>query len=207
MDELLAGLRAQGITDQAIHDMMGADVVWGQVVRGRFARRIDPGEAEIDAEIAILQQRADVSYRIGEIGLPMTGNGRTQADTLALGNRISNELNQGGDFSSAVRRHSRSPSAKKGGELGWVEGARLPPEIALALASLEPGQVTAPLQVSGGYSILKLLDTRAEASQALDPNDTEVRDRISRRLRNERTQQLAEGLLQELRRDALIEIR
>ena len=59
----------------------------------------------------------------------------------------------------------------------------------------------------GGISILKVLETKTDAASAIDPADQDLRDKVRRNLSSERTSRLAEGLLQELRRDALIEIR
>jgi peptidyl-prolyl cis-trans isomerase SurA len=206
-DELRATLSAQGVTEQALRDLVAADVVWRDMVRARFAHRIEPGEAEINGEIALMGQRAGVSYHIAEIGLPLTDAGRSEAETLALANQLADSLSQGGDFDKAVRTYSRAPSAARGGDVGWVPGDRIPPEISAALAALQPGQVTRPVQVSGGYSILKLIETRSEGAQAVNAQDPELRDRVRRGLINQQTARLAEGLLQELRRDALIELR
>lgn len=207
VDELRATLSAKGVTEQALSDLVAADVIWREMVRARFARRIEPGEAEIDGEIALMGQRAGVSYRIAEVGLPMNDAGRTEAETLALANRLADSLTQGGDFEKAVRTYSRAPSAARGGDVGWVPGDRIPPEINAALAALQPGQVTRPIEVSGGYSILKLIETRSEGADAIDARDSELREKVRRGLINQQTARLAEGLLQELRRDALIELR
>jgi peptidyl-prolyl cis-trans isomerase SurA len=206
-DEFRVSMSAQGVTEQALTDLVSADIVWRDLVRGRFARRVEPGEAEIDGEIALFEQRAGVAYRIAEIGLPLTDAGRSEAETLALAERLSQSLNDGGDFDEAVRTYSRSPSAARGGEVGWVPATRLPPEIAGALASLQPGQVTRPVPVSGGYSLLKLIEQRSDESQRVDAASPELRERVRKRLVTQQTARLAEGLLQELRRDALIELR
>jgi peptidyl-prolyl cis-trans isomerase SurA len=117
-DEFRVSMSAQGVTEQALTDLVSADIVWRDLVRGRFARRVEPGEAEIDGEIALFEQRAGVAYRIAEIGLPLTDAGRSEAETLALAERLSQSLNDGGDFDEAVRTYSRSPSAARGGEVG-----------------------------------------------------------------------------------------
>ena len=83
----------------------------------------------------------------------------------------------------------------------------MPPELARLLSEISPGQVARPFQVAGGVSILKLIDKRIDAADVLDTNDPELRGRLRSRLANQRTARLAEGLLQELRRDAHIEIR
>ena len=206
-DEFRAAMSTQGVTDQALTDMISAEMVWRQLVRGLFAGRSRPGDAEIDAEIALVQQRAGISYRVAEIGLPTGDAGRSSAETRALAEKLYVSLSQGGDFAAAVRTHSRAPSAARGGEVGWVSTAQIPPNFVEILSELSPGQVGRPLTVSGGIMILKLIDKRTDAADTIDASDPELRDRVRNRLANQRTARLAEGLLQELRRDALIELR
>ena len=206
-DEFRAAMNKQGVTEQALNDLVSAEVVWRDVVRRRFSRRVDPGEAEIDAEIAVLQERAGVSYRVAEIGLPVGEEGRSEADTTALANRLYTELSQGGDFATAVRQYSRAPSAARGGDVGWISTLQMPPDLSATLSRLAPGQLSPPFPVAGGFSILKLMDKRIEAADELDASNPELRDRVRNRLSNQQRARLAEGLLQELHRDALIELR
>ena len=206
-DEFRTVMTTQGITELALNDMISAEVVWREVVRSRFARRVEPGEAEIDAEIALVQQRTGATYRIAEIGLPVGDEGRSAAETRALAEKLYASLSQGGDFAAAARTYSRAPSAARGGDVGWVSSARMPPDIAETLSGLAPGQVGRPFSVAGGVSIVKLIDKRVDAADTIDASDPELRDRMRDRLANQRTARLAEGLLQELRRDALIELK
>jgi parvulin-like peptidyl-prolyl isomerase len=81
----------------------------------------------------------------------------------------------------------------------------MPPELRQTLAQLEVGQVSPPLPVAGGLSILKLVDKRQTAgTPAAEPRS---REEVRNALITERSDRLAEGLLQEMRRDALIEVR
>ena len=106
-----------------------------------------------------------------------------------------------------MRTYSRAPSAPSGGQVGWVSTLQMPPDLAAILSELSPGQVGRPFEVAGGFTILKLLDKRVDDADAIDASDPALRDRIRKRLTNQRAARLAEGLLQELRRDALIELR
>lgn len=205
-DEFRALMNSRGVSTQALEDLVGAEMVWLQVVRARFANRIQPGEAEIDAELASAAQRNSVEFRIQEIGLPLDEPGRTAAQTRALSEQLYASLNAGGDFAQAVRRYSRSPSAANGGNVGWVSADRMPPDLLQALADLAPGDVSRPLPVSGGLSLIKLLERRTTAAGA-PSQDPATRESVRERLVNQRSSRLAEGLLQEMRRDALIELR
>ena len=206
-DEFRTAMSTQGVSEMALDDMVSAEAVWRQVVRGRFSRRVEPGEAEIDAEIALMQEREGISYRVAEIGLPVGENGRDEAATRALADKLYESLSQGGDFAAAVKSYSRAPSAAQGGDVGWVSNLQMPPDLATMLSELSPGQVGRPFSVAGGVSILKLIEKRIDATDAIDASDPELRDRMRNRLANQQTARLAEGLLQELRRDALIELR
>ena len=205
-----ARMAETGVSRQALEDMVGAQMVWRDVVRQRFMDRVEPSDAEIDAEIALADEGSGAgttAVALREIGLPLTDEGRSEAETRALAASLVARLRDGGGFAEAVRRYSRSPSAEEAGRVGWVDLASLPPEIAGALAGLDPGGITDPLRVEGGYSILQVVDRRAEAAGGIDAADPELRDRVRRGMVGDRLDRLSRGLLQGLRRDALIQIR
>lgn len=204
-NEFRTMMNAQGVTDQAIDDFAAAEIIWLQVVRARFADRVEPGEAEIDAELALLGQQGAFEYKIREIGLPSTGQNRTEEETQVLARQLYNSLNSGESFEEAVAQYSEAPSKERGGELGWISTQRMPPNLLNAMRNLQPGSVSTPLQVAGGLTLIKLDDKRATG--ATGEADPETRERVRRRLMNVQSARLAEGLLQEMRRDALIEVR
>ncbi|MEM7210851.1 MAG: peptidylprolyl isomerase [Pseudomonadota bacterium] len=203
--EFKALMNAQGVTDQAVEDIAAAEVIWIQVVRSRFADRVEPGEAEIEAELALLGQRGEFEYRIRELGLPLEGEGRSEAQTRALAEQLFNSLNDGGDFNEAVTRFSKAPSAARGGDVGWVTTQQMPPNLLNALQNMQIGEVSRPLDVAGGFSLIRLEEKRSTG--ATPQADPQLRERIRSRLINVQSARLADGLLQEMRRDALIEVR
>jgi len=203
--EFKALMSNQGVTTMALEDLAGAEGVWRQVIRARFANLVQPGEAEIEAELALVQKYGSAEYRMLEIGLPLVDDGRNETQTRALAERLATELNGGGDFAKAVAKYSRATSAQRGGDVGWVSTARMPPELARAVAALGIGAVSRPLDVPGGLSILKVVEKRSTG--AAGASDPQLREQIRRRLIIRKSARLAEGLLQEMRRDALIEIR
>ena len=206
-NEFKAVLSAQGVSEMAIEDLATAEIIWSQVVLARFASRVEPGEAEIDAELGLIERRSAFDFRIKEIGLPLTADGRTEAETRALAEQLYSALNQGGNFDEAVRRFSRAPSAAQGGDIGWVSTQRMPPELVRTLSELNVGEVSRPMSVPGGLSLLQLLEKRAAGAAGQVANNPEARERIREQLIQLKSNRLAEGLLQEMRRDALIEVR
>lgn len=204
-EALRAAAAKAGVSDLALRDLVAADAVWREVVRGRFLGRVEPSAGEVDAEIGLIGQGGGTTaYRLQEIGLPVR-QGR-EAETKALADRLYAELAAGGDFAAAVRQHSRAPTAAQDGNLGWVQGSQIPPGLAQSLDGLQPGQVTPPVRVPAGFSIVKLLE-RSEAGAGGTDVSPEARERVRAKMIDTRLGRLAEGLMQELRRDALIEIR
>jgi len=206
-EQFRAAMAEAGVSDQALADFVGPQVIWREVVQSRYRNRIEPGEAEIDAEIALLAAQQNQSFNLSEIALPFDADGRGEAETRALAARLYDDLLRGASFDQAVRAHSRSDTAGRGGDVGWVPASTLPPELVSALAALEPGEVTPPLRVQGGFAILRLDGRRQTDEATVDPQDPDLRERVRRQLVNQRIELLAQGLIQELRRDALIELR
>lgn len=203
VDALAARFRDAGITEQAVRDMIVSQIVWREVVQTRFAGRVEPAESDIDAEVALAGQ-GEMQFRLLEIGLPYTADGRTEAETRDLADRIYVELAAGGDFGAAVARYSRAPSAGRGGDVGWVPADAIPASMAARFASAEIGEVLPPRAVQGGVTILKLVDRQQGGAVVADAG---ARERVRNEMMVERMELLAQGYIQELRREALIEVR
>jgi peptidyl-prolyl cis-trans isomerase SurA len=111
--------------------------------------------------------RGTEEYRLGEIWLSATPENREQV--LANIGRIIEQLRQGGSFLGYARQYSESSTAAAGGDLGFVRLDMLPSELAVAARSMQPGQLVGPIENSGGYSILLLIDKKAVLTA--DPRD------------------------------------
>ncbi|HUF55265.1 MAG TPA: peptidylprolyl isomerase [Thermohalobaculum sp.] len=203
-EALRSRLERAGVTELAFEDLIAAEVVWLELVRGRYGPGAEPDAGELDSQLGQIAQAAPgTAYRLQEIGLPAEPG--AEADALAQAQALAAQLAQGADFTAAVRQYSQAPSAARDGEVGWVDADRLPPELAVVLATLEPGQVSGPIRVGPGYSIVRVLEVRQGAAPAAAA--PEVREQVRRQMMEQRMGQAAQTLMQELRRDALVERR
>jgi peptidyl-prolyl cis-trans isomerase SurA len=78
----------------------------------------------------------------------------------ANANQIIQGIRQGGSFVAYARQYSEASTAAVGGDLGWVRPEQLPEPIANVMRSMTPGQISAPIPVSGGISIIAVQDAR-----------------------------------------------
>lgn len=70
-------------------------------------------------------------------------------------------LQKGGDFAKLAEEYSQDPgSAKRGGELGWLQKGALVKEYEDVAFKLKKGEVSKPVKSPFGYHIIKVIDKR-----------------------------------------------
>ncbi len=107
------------------------------------------------------------------------------------------EIDGGKDFAEVAKENSSDGSAATGGELGWFGAGQMVPEFETAVAALEVGQVSDPVQSQFGWHVIKLNEKRETTPPPLD----QARPEIENQLR----QAALEAKLVELRAAAAIE--
>lgn len=118
----------------------------------------------------------------------------TEAEALD----VKAQLDAGGDFAAIAKEKSTDPgSGPQGGALGWFGAGQMVPEFETAVAALEPGAVSAPVQTQFGWHVIRLDEARDTAPPPL----AQVRPDIENALR----QQKLEAKLEGLRAEAQIE--
>lgn len=196
-------LSARGIDPQTMDDFVQAGLMWREVLGTRFRERALPSDADLDVALELAAATPREVLQLAEIALSFEERG--EAETLALAQRLSDELSRGADFGAAVRRYSRSATVAQGGVLPPVAALELPPAIRSEVLVLSPGEVTRPIPIAGGVAILRLISVRQQPPQAAAaPDDDAAREALRQRLFAERIDGFGQGYLQELLRDALI---
>ena len=108
---------------------------------------------------------------------------------------IQTKLNAGVDFAVLAKDYSEDfGSADSGGDLGYTSGDTFPEAFEVALAGLEIGQVSEPVNTGAGTHFIKLLDIQQQTYEL-----SEQRSRIERELIKESTSNLLVEKLQNLK--------
>lgn len=100
------------------------------------------------------------------------------------------KLAAGADFSDLAKEKSTGPSGSNGGGLGWFGVGMMVPAFEEAVAALEIGNISAPVQTQFGWHVIKLNDSRLLDAPSLD----DVREDLTEELE----QQAVEKTLAEL---------
>lgn len=108
-----------------------------------------------------------------------------------------------GDFAALARTQSQDQqSAPNGGDVGTMPLAQMLPEVRETVSKMQPGQVSEPVQSSGGFHIVKLLDTQAGRAATLD----EIKPRLQQAMRQRRQQELAQSYMAKLAKPEAVNI-
>ncbi|HMQ12131.1 MAG TPA: peptidylprolyl isomerase, partial [Candidatus Competibacter phosphatis] len=117
--------------------------------------------------------------------------------------QLRQRIQSGEDFAVVARANSEdTPSAERGGDLGWVTPGMLVPQFEQAMNELQPGEISAPFKTPFGWHIVQVQERRQ------GPASTETeRARVREALLRRRADEEWELTLRRLREEAYVEIR
>jgi peptidyl-prolyl cis-trans isomerase SurA len=155
--ELAAYLRENGSSIGSIRRQIEGEIAWQRLQRQKI--EVSVGDDEVKAVIDRLNASKGVQeFRVGEIYLEATP--ANQAQVAQQAQQIVAALRQGASFAGYARQYGQSSAAAVGGDLGWVRPEQLPEPIAQTLVQMQPGQLSQPIPVAGGVSIIAVQDAR-----------------------------------------------
>ena len=166
---LISTTQRAGVDRETLNEFIRTAVLWRDLVNIRFRSRATPNEADIENVLNFAASSTQESVFIREIAIPFAERGTQGARNLA--NQIIRDVRNGANFAEFARRFSRTPTASKGGALGWTPANRLPPGLAGQVLSLSRGEVSAPIEVPAGIILIQLADIR-EISAEENPDVT-----------------------------------
>jgi parvulin-like peptidyl-prolyl isomerase len=122
--------------------------------------------------------------------------------TEAEGRRVLGLLQQGMAFAEAAEKHSRSPDAEQGGDLGFFGRGEMPAEFDQAVFTLPAGRQSELVQSEYGFHIFLVEEKRPASRLTLE----QVHDEIAAELLEAKEEQAYQEWLQTLRSQATIEV-
>ena len=164
-------LKARGSSIRSIRRQILGEMSWRRLQSAKIESGINVGDDEVKSVIDRMEaSKGTEEYKVSEIFL--SANASTQPQAMANATQIIDALRKGGSFVGYARQYSEASTGAVGGDLGWVRPEQLPDPIAAVVRSLQPGQVSSPVSVPGGVSIIALQDTRKVLTA--DPRNAEL---------------------------------
>ncbi len=190
-------LEQANIPELTIWKKIDTDLRWSKIVESRVA--ITP--EEIETEVGNYRNAEGTpEYLVKRIFLAVHDEqGRLREREHAR--RVRNNVLAGENFGNLALRHSHTPSNFEHGE--WIRANALEAVIAGALAGMEKGEISKPLDTPGGVYLVELLDTRTVTL----PEEERLIALAENELFRRAVDSLSRGLLRQLRATALIDRR
>jgi parvulin-like peptidyl-prolyl isomerase len=174
-------LKGQGIDKADLERQLVWNVIWEKylaryVTAERVAAYFQAHRRELDGTEA---QAGQILLR------PAPGPQGPQAmdELLEKARRIREEILAGKiSFADAAKQYSSGPSARQGGELGWIgrHGA-MGETFCRAVFALEPGQVSEPVKTPFGVSLIRVERYKPGSKQLADVRKT-IQEALAREL-------------------------
>ncbi|MCM2561214.1 peptidylprolyl isomerase [Lutimaribacter sp. EGI FJ00015] len=152
-DQFLRALEAGGVAEQTYREFVRMGVLWRELVRARFAGRVQISETEVDRALATLTGGSSVRVLLSEIIIPAPPE--EMEAVMQRAERIS-EITSFDAFSAEARRSSASPTRDRGGRMPWMALTELPAQLRPIVLGLAPGQVSDPLPIENAVALFQL---------------------------------------------------
>ncbi|HKQ33259.1 MAG TPA: peptidylprolyl isomerase [Thermodesulfobacteriota bacterium] len=120
------------------------------------------------------------------------GKGLMKEAALARAREVSNRAKAGEDWNELVKKYSDDETTReKGGSRGYVQRGEFGPAIDEQIFGMKKGEITVPLEVSGGYFIIKINEGAAPIPEG------QLRRRVESQIINEKLVEYVNGLRDE----------
>lgn len=165
VEQFTQGLEQAGVARETFRDFVAVQLLWRDLIRGRFGNRVQVSEDDVDRAIAASGQSSGIRVLLSEIIIPAPAPRR--AEVLATAETIS-QVRTEAEFSSFARRFSATASRGRGGRLEWTPLNNLPPVLRPLVLGLAPGEVTQPLPIPNAVALFQLRDIQETGRPAKD---------------------------------------
>ena len=199
--EALAG---QGIGFDTVKDSLRRQALQFRLLQYKVKPRKVTDE-EVQSAYAAQNTDPEVELKVRNLFVPTPEGSSPEA--LAAAQRKAEEavrrVARGDEFAVVARDLSTAPSAREGGDLGWLHRGSLFAEADAAIAALKGGQTSALLRNASGWHLFHLDEKRPIPPKPL----AEVQEEIRTRLANDSILKERENYLRSLRKSAQLDVK
>lgn len=182
MDDFEKILEKEGLSLDAYKKEVKEQMTRSRVIRRELRIAISVSDEEIGEYYA--QHRSEyegqIAVRIKQIVLFFPENADDDMKRKMKGDmeEILRRLKGGEPFDKLASQFSQGPTAREGGDVGFVEKGVMNPEMEQVAFAMEPGQVSGIIESPAGLSILTVTDKRGANTRMVDSVRDEIKDKI-----------------------------
>ena len=152
--EFINYLKVQNISIEEIKEKISKEALWNKLIFNKFNNKVKIDKKKIKSEIKNNKKFTN-SYLLYEIIF----NTEKKDDFQILFKKIKKSIEFNG-FENTASIYSISDSAKVGGKLGWINEGSISKKIMLEINNLNNDEYTNPIQIPGGFLVLKVKEKK-----------------------------------------------
>ena len=149
IEELQNLLQKNNLSLKEIQKKITIQILWNNLIFQKFSKNVKIDKKLIKKEIS--KKEIQEEFLISEIVFNIKENETLEKKLVIIKNEIIKN-----NFSNAAILYSISDTAINGGKIGWVSLNSLSKKIRDQLNNLKVGEITNPIQIPGGFIILKI---------------------------------------------------
>jgi len=167
-NEVVQRLASVGVSIETMREQVRSEIAWQRIVNGLYGSRIRISDAQIDETLNRLSANASKpNYRVAEIYIEASPDIGGMDGAMEGANAMIQQVANGAPFPLLAQQFSSSPTAAKGGDMGWIREGELRPEVDKVIVQMEKGNLSKPIQVPGGVYVVALLDKKVSQADTL----------------------------------------
>jgi peptidyl-prolyl cis-trans isomerase SurA len=171
LSSMKAQIESEGLNFALFREDIRQEMIIARYRQGAVSRTVFVSEQEVDDVLALMNERgaSSINYRLRHLMVAIAESaGPDEIDSAnAKVASIVERYKAGEVFSSLVVAESDGSDAINGGDLGWKTIEQLPTLFSKSVATLEKGQLTAPLRSANGLHLLMLEEKKGDEGKQL----------------------------------------
>ena len=151
------------INPNLIKKKITIEILWNELIFNKYNQNVKINKQAIIDNLKKKDKQKE--FLLSEIFFNIDENEKLEAKFNQIKDKIEKT-----SFSKTALLYSISPTANKGGELGWIKETSLSKKINNLLKKVKVGNHSKPIVIPGGFLILKIEDVR-EIDSNFDLNE------------------------------------
>ena len=200
-------LSEQGLDRKTFRAQIRRELETYQVLQFKVRGRVKVSDEDLKNYYQTHPQEfgGEEEVHVRHIFLPLEENAPAadEASVRAQGAKVLQRLKTGEDFARVARDVSKGPSAEDGGDLGWLRRGTIQKALEEAAFALKDGQISGLIRAGPGLHVVKVEGRRRGGAKAFEDAKEDIRTRLV----DEQVGATREQYLEELRRDATIDVK
>lgn len=179
---LITFLKSRGFKYDDYYQLMKSSIEKQQFLNREIRERVNISDDDVRNHYfnsGKVSKNESLEYSLQMIYVDES-NYKSTRYALETANAAHKSVTSGESFTDVARRTSDDPSAKQGGEIGFISSESLNPALLKAVRGMKIGAVSPVVGVSSGYYILKLIDIRSGQSDHIEAQKNRIREELAK---------------------------